>query len=273
MAMPIAISVGSLIGRDSEINTLKTAIHRRESRLIWGPTGAGKTSLIRTAVEQMPRGEKQTCIYWTGAATGRELVQHIVGSLYEIGDTFVQRKVHADGARAGSLRAWLNRQSTLRLRGILFTAAENGDYRFFLDHVPAPGPRLVRTMKEFMFRCKTPVYLTGGGFTQREIGYAWSLYWTDKYRIHLGSVTDAAARELLESCIRRFDLDSMDLDGFREEVLQMSERLPGAIVGMCELAADPRYHYGERIKTKIVHVDYVMKLSANRFAHPLNFRQ
>jgi GTPase SAR1 family protein len=271
--MPVAISIGSLIGRDSEIDKLATAIRRRKSQLIWGPTGAGKTSLIKAAVEHLPKRESQSCILWSGAVTGRELVQHFVGSLYRAGDAFVQKKVHADGAREGSLHAWLNRQSTLRLRGILFTAAENGNYRFFLDHVPAPGPRLVRTMKEFMFRCKTPVYLTGEGFTQREISYAWSLYWTDEYRIQLGPVADAAARELLETCIRRFGLERLDLEDFREEILQLSGRLPGAIVGMCELAADPRYHYCEQIKTKIVHVDYVMKLSANRFAHAMNFRQ
>lgn len=271
--MPVAISISSLIGRDSELTRLKNAIHRRESRLIWGPTGAGKTFLVRTAVEELPRQESQSCICWSGAATGRGLLQHIVSKLYEAGDSFVQKKVHADGARRSSIRSWLNRQSTMRLRGILLTAAEQGKYRFFLDHLPPLGPRLVRTMKEIMFRCKTPVYLTGEGFTQREIGYAWSLYWTDEYRIHLGPVTEAAARELLENCIRRFGLDAMGLDGFREQILQMSERLPGAIVGMCELAADPRYHYGEQIKTKLVHVDYVMKLSANRFAHPLNFQQ
>ncbi len=270
--MPVATSVSSLIGRDSELSRLKSAVHRRESRLIWGPTGAGKTFLVKTAVEELPRQENQSCICWSGAATGRELVQHIVGRLYEAGDALVQKKVHADGARGG-LRSWLNRQSTVRLRGISFAAAEQGKYRLFLDHLPPPGPKLVRTMKEFMFRCKTPVYLTGEGFTQREIGYAWSLYWTDEYRIHLGPVTETSARELLESCIRRFGLDSMDLDGFREEILQMSERLPGAIVGMCELAAHPRYHYSERIKTRLVHVDYVMKLSASRFAHPLTFQQ
>lgn len=271
--MPVATSVGSPIGRDSEISRLKTAIHRRESRLIWGPAGAGKTSLIRTAVEQLPKHENRSCIYWTGAATGRQLVQHIVASLYQAGDTFVQKKVHADGARETSLRPWLNRQSTLRLRGILFTAAENGNYRFFLDHIPTPGSKLVKTMKEFIFHCKTPVYLTGEGFTQREIGDAWSLYWTHEYRIHLGPLIEHAAQELLEMCIRKFRLDVLDLDGFREEILHLSERLPGAIVGMCELAADQRYHFGERIKTKTLHVDYVMKLSAKRFAHSMNFRQ
>ena len=271
--MRVAESASSLIGRESELSRLKNAIRNRESLLIWGLTGAGKTSLIKAATEQLSKHENQSCVFWTGTATGRQLVQHLVGKLYEAGDAFVQKKVHADGAGRGSLGSWLNRQSTMRLRGILFTTAGQGEYRFFLDHLPLPGPKTVRMMKEFIFRCKTPVYLTGEGFTQREIGYAWSLYWTDEYRIHLGPLTEGAARELLEMCISKFRLDALDLDGFREEILHLSERLPGAIVKMCELAADPRYHYGEQIKTKLVHVDYVMKLSANRFVHPMNVHQ
>jgi hypothetical protein len=106
---------------------------------------------------------------------------------------------------------------------------------------------------------KTPVYLTGRGYSQAEIGYAWSLYWTDQYRIQLEPLTETPARKLLELCIRNFGLTSLDLAGFRDEILQISERLPGSIVKMCELAADARYHYGDRVKLKLVHVDYLMQ--------------
>jgi len=39
----------------------------------------------------------------------------------------------------------------------------------------------------------------------------------------------------------------------------LSGCLPGCIVKMCELAADPRYRYGDQIKVKLVHVDYLMQ--------------
>ena len=73
-----------------------------------------------------------------------------------------------------------------------------------------------------------------------------------------------AARELLERCIERFALTSLDLDDFREEMLHLSGNLPGAIVKMCEMAANPRYHYGDRVKLKLVHVDYL--LQSNRLS-------
>ena len=173
----------------------------------------------------------------------------------------MRRKVHADRAGEFTLDRWLRKQSLLRLRGILFSAAEHGDYRFFVDHVPSPTHKMAHLLKEIMYRCKTPVYLTGRGYSSKEIGYAWSLYWADEYRIQLEPLAETAARELLEMCISNFGLASLDLAGFREEILHFSGRLPGSIVKMCKLAADARYHYGDRVKLKLVHVDYLMQSS------------
>jgi hypothetical protein len=248
-----------LIGRERVLYRLRTAIQRRESQLIWGLSDAGKTFLVRQTIAGLPDADRRKCIYWTGAATGRQLVSRILRELYVTGDPVVRSKVHADRDGEFTLDRWLNKQSLLRLRGILFAAAEHGDYRFFMDHLPAPTHKMTHLLKEIMYRCKTPVYLTGRGYSQREIGYAWSLYWADEYRIQLEPLAETAAQELLEMCISNFGLAFLDLAGFRDEILQISERLPGAIVKMCELAADARYHYGDRVKLKLVHVDYLMQ--------------
>jgi hypothetical protein len=254
----------ALVGRERELHRLRTAIQNRESQLLWGLSDAGKSFLIRQAIAGLPEADRRRCIYWTGAATGRQLVSHFLRGLYATGDPVVRRKVHADRAGEFTLDRWLNKQSMLRLRGILFTAAEHGDYRFFVDHLPLPTHKMAHLLKEVRYRCKTPVYLTGHGYSQREIGYAWSLYWADEYRIHLEPLGETAARELLETCISNLGLASLDLAGFREEILHFSGRLPGSIVKMCELAADSRYHCGHRVKLKLVHVDYLMQL--NRLA-------
>ena len=124
---------------------------------------------------------------------------------------------------------------------------------------------MARLMKEIMYRCKTPVYLAARGYSQKEIGYAWSLFWNDGLRIHLGPLTERTARDLLEICIRNFGLDSLDLEGFRESILRVSGHLPGSIAKMCELASHARYHYGDQIKVKLVHVDYLMQANQANF--------
>jgi hypothetical protein len=150
-------------------------------------------------------------------------------------------------------------QSALRLRGILLTAAERGEYRVFVDHLPTISQSVAELLKEIVNRTHTPVYLVGRGYSQAEIGYAWSLYWTDEYRLPVRPLSERAARELLDICIEKHALSSLDLDGFRDELLRLSGNLPGAIVKMCRLASNPRYHYGDRVKLKLIHVDYLMQ--------------
>jgi hypothetical protein len=247
-----------LVGRETEMRRLQTALRKHQSQLIWGATDSGKTLLIHSALAELPEVERRTCICWTGTASRRQLVEHFIRELYLAGNLFVRKKIHADRATEATLSRWISEQSAMRLRGILFTAAEQGEYRFFLDHLPPASHKLAQLMKEIVYRTKTPVYLCGPGYSQGDIGYAWSLYWTDEYRIRLGPLSEAPARELLEDCIRRFGLGSLDLEGFRKSVLHLSGRLPGSIVKMCELAADPRYHYGDQVKVKLVHVDYLL---------------
>lgn len=260
--MTQTVQVAALVGRTDELRALRAAIQRCESRLVWGPRDAGKTALIKTGISELPDAERWHCIYWTGAASRRQLLSHFVGRLYELGDSFVRRKVHADGATEASLNRWLHRQTSLRLRGLVFTASTQGAYRFFLDHLPPPTHNMARLMKEIMYRCKTPIYLAARDFSQGEIGYARSLYWNDGLRIRLNPLAEGIAREFLEECIRKFGLESLDLEGFREDILRLSGHLPGSIVKMCELASFGRYHYGDNIKVKLVHIDYLMQ--ANR---------
>jgi hypothetical protein len=248
-----------LIGRETEMRRLQTALGKRQSQLIWGPPDAGKTLLIRNALLELPEVERRKCICWTGAGSRRRLAEHLIRGLYLAGDRLVQKKVHADGSGEATLARWISEQSALRLRGILFTAAEQSEYRFFVDDLPPASHAMAQLMKDIVYRTKTPIYLTGHGYSQGEIGYAWSLYWTDEYRIRLGPLSEAPARELLEACIEKFGLGSLDLEGYREDVLRLSGHLPGSIVKMCELSADPHYRYGDQIKVKLVHVDYLLQ--------------
>ena len=249
----------TLTDRKEELQTLRSAIERREPRLVWGPKDSGKTALIKKAISELSDKQRQSCICWAGAASGRRLLSHFVAQLFEVGDPFVRKKVHTDGATETSLRQWLRRQTSLRLRGILLTASRQGHYRFFLDDFPPATHNMARLLKEMIYRCDTPVYLVARGHSQDVIGYAWSLYWNDTLRVHLGPLNDRVARELLESCIRSLHLDSLDLGDFREDLLRLSGHLPGSIVKMCKLAAHSRYHYGNHIKIKLVHVDYLIE--------------
>jgi hypothetical protein len=257
--MQVSASFERLVGRESEARQLREALQKRQNRLICGCADSGKTFLMANVLAELSANERQKCICWTGPATRRQLVEHLTCGLYHAGDPVVRNKVQADRFGEATLSRWLAGQSALRLRGILFTAAEHGEYRVFVDHLPTISQSVAELLKELVNRTNTPVYLLGRGYSQAEIGYAWSLYWTDEYRLPVQPLSEGAARELLDMCIEKYALKSLDLDGFREELLGLSGNLPGAIVKMCKLAAEPRYHYGDRVKLKLIHVDYLMQ--------------
>jgi hypothetical protein len=261
----------ALIGRKEELRHLRMAIQKGESRLVWGPMDAGKTSLIRQVISELPEVDRRQCVYWTGALSGRQWLSHQVGRLYEAGDASVRKKVNTDKATESPVNRWLDKQTSGRLRAILFTALMQGNYRFFVDHVPPPTHNLARLMKEIIYRCKTPIYLAARGRSQEEVGYAWSLYFHDGLRVHLGPLAERAAKELLEACIGKFGLNSLDLVDFRKDILRLSGHLPGSIVKMCNLAVNSRYHFGDQIKIKLVHVDYLMQSTASAMTHSANF--
>lgn len=247
------------MGREAECRRLIAAIRNRESRLICGPADAGKTTLVKMAIRRLPGEDCNRCIYWSGSTTVRHLVGELVRLLYFAGDGIVQEKVRDDGASDASVDHWLREQTSGRLKILLYAAAQKGRYWFFLDHLPPPTRSLAKLIKNLIWRCKTPVYLVARGVSLAEIGFAWSIYFTPQYHISLGPLAESASEELLEQCIRRFGLASLDLAGFRGDILRLSGRLPGSIVKMCELAAEPRYRFGDQVKVQLVHVDYLLR--------------
>jgi hypothetical protein len=71
----------------------------------------------------------------------------------------------------------------------------------------------------------------------------------------VGTLPAADATKLLSACIHRFGLNRCELGGFQHEVLELSGRLPGVILKMCAMAAQPKYQDQGQIKTRLVHVD------------------
>jgi len=182
-----------------------------------------------------------------------------VRGLYRLKDPNLRHQLHADGVSALTFEVWLKGLSSSQMKGALYHAVERGDYRVFLDHVPRLTKAVAKVVKELFWMRNTPVYLLIRDEGEQHLHQLYNFfYWGDRERLALQPLPPQAAAELLESCIERFGLFRLNLADFREEALQLSKRVPGAIVKMCTLAADPRYQYGSRIKTKSVYIDSLM---------------
>jgi len=254
------------IGRENEARCLHEAILKRECRVIVGATGIGKTALVLKVIRSLPRELVGRCIYLADIKDLQDLLRQIIRALYELKDSNLRRELHADGVTGLTFDAWLKALPGSRLKGTIFRAVEQGDYCIFLDHLPPLTLAVAKVIKELFWMRKTPVYLLiHDELAQRMYQFYNFFYWGDRERLVLQPLPSEAAAELLESCIERFGLSHLVLDDFREEVLELSKRVPGAIVKMCSLAADPRYQYESRIKIKSVYIDYLMSGHDLRF--------
>lgn len=244
------------LGRREELARVQEAVQARESLLIWGAAGSGKSALVRQAISQMPEKVARRCLRASGNGTPQEILRSIAQGLAE--DPLFGSKFRADTGYGASFSHWVNEQTSLRLRGLLYRAAAAGEYWIFLEDLAPMTHMLARIVKELILYQRTPIYAIASEWTYNELSHGAQLYWNYRQRLHVGPLSVPAAKELLEFSIRQFALSRLDLNGFREDILEFSGLLPGAIVTMCEAAADSHYHFEGRIKTKLLHVDYLV---------------
>jgi hypothetical protein len=227
--------------------------------MICGTAGIGKTALVSKVIHRLTPDLAARCLYLRGMKDLQDLLRQLVRALYDLRDPNLRYQLHAEGISGLTFDAWLKALSSSRLRGTLYRAVERGDYRVFLDHLPPLTHAVAKVIKELFWMRSTPVYLLVRDEMEQHLHQFYSFfYWGDRERLALQSLPGQAASELLESCIERLGLARLDLADFREETLELSKRVPGAIVKMCTLAADPRYQYGLRVKMKSVYIDYLM---------------
>jgi DNA polymerase III delta prime subunit len=247
------------LDRERETRRIEEALHENASLMICGPAGVGKTALILNVLRRLPPRLASRCLYVPGFKDLQDLLRKLIRMLYERRDSILRQHLHAESATSLNFESWLKSLSSSRLKGTLYRTVERGEYRVFLDHPPSVTHGIAKVIKELFWMRNTPVYLLlreTEGFRADHLAHFF--YWGPRERLTLAPLPKESAAELLDSCIKRFGLTKFDLEDFREEVLELSGGIPGTIVKMCSLAAEPRYHYGSRIKTKLAHIDYLM---------------
>lgn len=245
-------------GREFEAGQIVEALGKKKSMMISGPADIGKTTLMRHVLCG-PKYDRSRYLYLAGFKDLQELLRKILRILYQDRVPALRQQLRAEKISGSNFEDWLKAKPSPRLKGTVYRAIENNDYRLILDHVPSLTPAIAKFIKELFWMRDTPVYM----LTRDEPRYRLNqlshfFHWGRRERLVLGPLPERVAAEMLEGCIRRFDLTHFDLDGFRDEILDLSGCVPGAIVKMCALAADPRYQNGLRIKTKLMRIDYLM---------------
>jgi hypothetical protein len=209
-----------LAGRQGEVEELVRALEAGQSRLITGPPGMGKTRLLAEAV-------------WGCAAP-----YLIVRSPRVLHDLLEQL--------AAMLGCRVTGTTSMSLKPAILDALIHGPRAVFLKDMAEADPRMYRFLQSIYHTPGNCLIVTAG--SRESLGYLRRLLWDPREEIALQPLKRGEAAGLFESAVAAYKLDSLDLDGFRKQVLRSARGNPGQIVTMCRLAARPEYRRGRRVK-------------------------
>jgi hypothetical protein len=225
----------ALAGRRQEVAALAAALKARESRLITGPAGIGKTRLVEEAL----------------AKAGQPFA--LVSRPAALHDLLASLAVQI-GCRSSRF-ADLRRATTIHLKPLVLNALGAGPRCVILDGVEDVEPRMYRFLQELSFVPRT--CLVAAVRSRGRMGYLGRLFWNPDDEIALPPLTRIESLALFEQACQAFGLGPFDVDGFRQKALAAACGNPGRILGMCRLAARPEYRSGRYIKFAPLSIDYL----------------
>ncbi len=91
----------SLIDRKAESLRLHQAIRKRESLLICGPAGVGKTALVSKVLAELPEDMARSVISVDGLLGLQPFLRALLQNLHEAGDSTLRKQLRAEGVGDG----------------------------------------------------------------------------------------------------------------------------------------------------------------------------
>ena len=215
-----------LAGRRDEVHALVRALRARQSRLVAGPAGIGKTRLLAEAVSRY----SEPYLVLRRPRTPHDLLVQLGGML----ECRIARFPSLGRATSVALKAAVLASLAAEPRVILLEDIADCDprmYRFLQAVYHSPGNTLIVTTR-----------------SRDSLGYLRRLLWDPREEIGLQPLKRAEAAELFAAGVAAYQLNSLDLGDFRRQALRSARGNPGQILAMCRMAARPEYRDGGRIK-------------------------
>lgn len=236
----------ALLGRERAVDCLRQALLERRSLLILGPAGSGKTALVRTAVDY-------GAVFLDYSSSLHRLLTDLSRALIRSR----HRRFLSLARITDDVDLWLARQTSVHLKGLLWTSLEGEPGTIVIDGIDGASVRVYRFFQRLYFARGMVLIATARDAVSLDaLG---RLFWDPRTTLHLGPLGSAEAARLFEISARDFGLDKLDLEDFREKALESARGNPGQIIEMCRMASNPIYVSGRHIKFAPLRIDALMK--------------
>ena len=240
-----------LIGRAKEYQHALAALQKRQSLLILGPAGSGKSTLIACALAALPKSDGIVLIQYSSVL--HHLLIDLARSLLKGGHRTFRRLAQPDN----ETERWLAHQTSIHLKGILWESLEAEPRVIVLDGVASAAFPMYRFLQRLYFA--KGMALIASARDPVALGSLARLFWDPRNTIQLQPLHEGDANRLFDLAVARFGIGHLDIEEFRLKVIEAAKGNPGQIIEMCRLASNPMYVSGRHIKFAPLRIDVLMK--------------
>jgi len=234
----------AVFGRSEEVEGLRQRLVARQTFLLHGSTGVGKTLLLLHIAPQFPE-----MLYSPQNVMPQMMYGSLSKSLLAAGHP-VLAKACPNGI------ASLLAKSAICVRGLVREALRDSKYMVVVDHLTRPSQALAGCLRELMQSCSVPVIAVARSVHMEDAGFVLPLFPDRAARVHLRNFGPEMSRQFAAARARTEGLKARNLAQFLERVVDYSEGNPGAMLQMIHLATQPRYCTEDQIKIAPLYIDY-----------------
>jgi hypothetical protein len=231
-----------VFGREKELEELRRRLSTRESFVLHGPSGAGKTFLLHQVLRTLPNA-----LYCPDSPAAQSVFQSLATELVSARNRRARHSLHNGRA--------VNNKSAIALRGIVLEALREGDYWVVLDHLQAPAAALSADVRDIMFYGNTRVLAVARSAHMEDLGFLRWIFVLRSERMPLPNFGRSEARQFAEERAQLAGLLAWNLSDFLDRIVDLSNGSPGAIVTMIKMALLPRYRIQGHIKISPLYID------------------
>lgn len=246
------MTAASIYGRELELEQLRKLFSSRRSFLLHGPSGVGKTLLLKTLAAETPG-----CLYCGESASALAVFREVATGLLARNSERLRKACGKNGP------AELKNKSAVSLRGIIADALLESSYCMVLDHLKRPSQSFASAVRAVCSSTNTPLVAATRSAHMEDAGFLLPMFpdRSDKFAVRNFDPPTAQKFALLTA--EEMKLEVSNREEALEKIVRFSEGNPGAIRTMLKMAASPKYLTQRHLKLAPLYIDFRLGHGAN----------
>ena len=238
-----------IFGREEERQRIDQHLAKAHPFLIHGPSGVGKTLLLRSVVSPY-----STVLYCEDSSTINVVFRSVARHLLRLGSPRAKSAFHNEDG--------IKMKSPVSLKGVVMDSLNEGKYSIILDHLKRPSYSFAAAVREMMGWGLTPVSAVARSSHMEDTGFLQPFYGDRSQKCEIHNFDDSIAEKFAREMTKRARLSATNMSEFLDKVLEFSGGNPGAIIALIDMATYPKYRSAEHIKITPLYIDFRMNGNA-----------